>query len=309
MEAKNLILGGGISGLICLHYIKDSVMFEANSTLAKDFLDTSFPKYIHKSDLTMSLCEELGVIPKLKEFKIGILFEEDILDFFDQSMDEEKKSNIYIKYCGKKYKKYVEGKMNGFLNKNHSREYIENKKEIIDRMSEAYKDRIFLDCRANEINLKTKRIRFNGDLFAKIFNAYYENLISTIPISVFMHRASLDGKIRKKTFEVATFHCIDHKLKNYNFVYVVDSKYDFNRIAIDGDFIIFERNESESDFSDCLKFLEEEKIEYGEFSFKKFSFSTCKTLEVPNVRFIGRFSTGNYTQKIDEVINEARQIG
>jgi len=309
MESKNIILGGGISGLICLHYIKDSILFEAAMTLARDFLDTSFPKYIHKSTLTAEFCDEIGIVPKFKKFKVGIFFEGKILDFFDKNIESEIRTDIYIRYCGKKYGKYVEDKMNGFLTHKYSEEYIENKVEIINRIHELYEDRIFLDCRVNTINLKTKRIGLNGDLFPKTFNAYYENLVSTIPIDVFVSRSNLDDKIEKKTFEIASFICHNNSLKEYNFIYVVDKNYDFNRIAIDGDNIIFERNERDKDLTDCPNFLNHMKIEHSALSFEKFSFSVCKTLNIENVKFIGRFSTGNYTQKIDEVIADARQTG
>jgi len=310
MKTNNLILGGGVSGLICLHYIKDSVLFEAGKDLAKDFLNDDFPKYIHNTKLTRELCDEIGVVPKLKKFKVGILFDGGIVDFFDLDMDTLMRIDIYNAYCDKKYGKLVKNKMNGFLTRNYSEEYIDNKKEIISKILDIYRERIYLEYRANEINLDKKQIWFNEDLFMdRVGKIEYENLISTIPINMFMKKARLDYKAKNKTLKLFILKCEKHKLSDYNFIYVADKNYDFHRIVINDDSIIFERNENQETCIDCLRFINENEIEFGDYNFKEFTFPICKAPEIKGVEFVGRFSTGDYSQKLDEVIKDARQIG
>jgi len=308
MKTKNLILGGGISGLICLHYIKHSELYEATKFLAKDFLNDTFPKYIHNNEITRELFKEIGVEPQLKKFKVGILFDGSIIDFFDLDIDVQMRKDIYESYCQKKYGEIVENKMNGFFSRKYSEEYISNKQQLIDKLFSFYKDRIHLERSAFIIDTSKREVQFEKFLCPELEIVEYENLISTIPTQVFLSKSGIEHKYKTKTLELFVTKCAGNTLKDYNFIYVADKNYCFHRVTMNDQMVIFENSEGASDHSSCLKFLKENKIQYEDYSYKKFSFPICKKLEVDNVTFIGRFSTGDYSQKIEEVVEDARQI-
>ena len=315
---NNVILGGGISGLIGLHYIKDSILFEAQDSLAKDFLDNVFPKFIHYNDRTESLFEELDLNVKVERFNVGIYEDGKIYDFFNDGFPEEKRQDVYNKYCLKKYGKIVEGKMNGYLSGNFERNYIENKFDLINKIKDTYSDRIALNHRVDKIDTKNKEVYFNNDLFLKTNDVSYDKLISTIPLNFFSRLA--DAKFTFKDIHLKLASVLiedDNKLESlddWNFIYVTDDYYDFHRIIINKGkgCIIYEFNNDVQDMSQCVEFTKKFYSNVGAYSFREFKFNVLKDnkteIYIPDVYFLGRFSTGNYAVKIEEVVDGARSV-
>jgi hypothetical protein len=313
-----MILGGGISGLIALHYIKDSVLFEASNDIAKDFLDNVFPKFIHYNAKTESLFEELDLKVKIKKFRVGIYENGMIYDFFDDTFKKEKRIEVYNKYCMKKYGKIVEDKMNGYLSGNFERDYIENKFELVDAIKNKYSDRIVFNHRVDKIDLESKTVYFNNDLFSDSFDVKYDKLISTLPVDIFSRVSRSKFTYNFVELKMATvFVGENSKLKyldSWDFIYVTDGQYPFHRIIINkaNNCLIFEFSDMIKDISECVNFAKYFYTEVGAYSFRDFKFAVLKDnkteIYIPDVYFIGRFSTGNYAVKIQEVIDGAKSI-
>ena len=293
----NIILGCGITGLIASQLIKNCIVLERSDIVASDFLDDSFPKFLHNNEIIRELYTALNIQPITKQFKIGI-YESPMCDFYDNDIDKKK---AYEKYCIKKYGKIVEDKMNGFL-ANSVPSYISNKQQLIDTMYKTNQSKIFLHSEIKNIDLTEHSVLTNDKKF------FYDNLISTIPIDIFNKLASAEIKnIKYLTINVVVAF-LSTPILDLDFIYVPDSNYSFHRINCSADRrkIVFEFAKQPS-IEDCQRFLKDSKIE--SIDIKTFSFPiTDEKVTLKNVYFLGRFSEGQYKLKVEDIIDAARQI-
>jgi hypothetical protein len=303
---KKIIIGGGISGLLALHYNKDAVLFEASNSIATDFLNDLFPKYIHCKQNILELYEELKIIPQKEEFKIKVYYKSDEIDFFSNNLTDLQKAIIYEDYCNKKYEKIKENKMNGFVSGNNEKFYIKNKKELIKKLHRENMKRIFLKYKAINIDLKSKLIHFDR---GKTFS--YDTLISTIPIDIFSRLTCSDVNISELNLSLVC--CIlknrRHEFFNRDFIYVPDLNYTFHRINVckEKRMITFELCNDTSCSFDIYAFLHEKNLEYKKIFEIDYKIPYVnQEVKIDGVKFLGRFATGDYEIQVSDILEELR---
>ena len=209
------------------------------------------------------------------------------------------------KNCGKKYGKIEVDKMNGFLSGRREECYIWNKNEIVKKLVEKNYTRIFLNNKVTEINVRKKYIVVNDK------QESYDQLISTLPTHIFGQLASVQCPVEFLNLKCVLVEAeMKSDISQYNFIYVVDEHYRFNRVnvSIDKARYIFEFPTIHTDEGDCYKFCDEFKIKSIDHSLMK-GYSFPKLLSpviIDGVRFVGRFAVGDYTLKTEDVIKEFR---
>lgn len=305
---SKVILGGGISGLIALHYNSDAVLFEAGNSIASDFLEGLFPKYVHCSLNVTNLCKELNVKIKKERFVIQIIYKGKEINFFNNFLSGAEKIEIYNDYCYKKYGEIKQNKMNGFVSGENERYYVRNKDELVKKLYHTNKSKIFLRYKANEIDLKNHVITFEKNRFIE-----YDNLISTIPIDIFYLISNVQAIVEMLQLNLLCCYIKNrrHELLENDFVYVPDSNYTFHRINIHKDkkILIFEFCDDTSCPFDMSSFLGEKKFIVKNTFEKRYLFPCVKNpISIENVKFLGRFATGDYEIKIDNVIEEMEKV-
>jgi hypothetical protein len=303
--SKTIILGGGISGLVALNYTPGAVLYERNKLPAIDLTDDTFPKYIHSNFDTVAFCSDIGVVPKIVPFKIGIYYRRKIHDFFTPVLTQEECYSLYGEYCVKKYGKLEVDKMNGFISGRREECYISNKNEIVEKLFKKNHERIHLDSKVTEINTRKKYIVVNGE------QEGYDNLISTLPIHIFSELSSVQCPVDFMNLKCVLIEAeMKSDISQYNFIYVVDEHYRFSRVnlSLDKQRYVFEFPTTHTDENDCYQFCDEFKVKPTDHSFMKgYSFPRLLSpIVIDYVRFVGRFAVGDYTMKTEDVIKEFR---
>lgn len=309
-KTKKLILGAGISGLFIADSLKECMVVERNSSPALDFLDNTFPKYLHSSEYLNERFKGC----RQKKFKIHIFYNEKFFNFFDPCSLQQ---DIYESYCLKKYGKIVLNKMNGYLSKTYSKYYIEDKKDIVADLFFENIHKLLMHTNIDKIDLKKRIVQchshFDDDIKIK-----YETLINTLPIKVFNDLCGI-----KCEYDQKFFYLLDVDLKKeyifdqFDFCYVADKNYNFHRINYDNDKhrLVFELDKNSFDFTHAFEFLSRFNIGYEDiktYSFYDRNFFVPKDnlheKNLKNVYMIGRFAQSNYQIKVEDVIRDARRM-
>jgi len=301
---NNIILGGGIAGLILNNYIKDSILIEKSEHVARDFSNNVFPKYIHASDAAIKLFTDVGIKPTLKRFKIGIYYDSKIFSFY---RNVKGKRMMYCDYCLKKYGQLKINKMNQYMKKKRITHHITNKQELIDTIYNKNKNRILINENVASIDVIRRTIYTNCNEYK------YKKLISTIPINIFANIAKLNSDIlRYITLNAFIFNVYNIMCK-YDFIYVPDLHYRANRININRDegVVIVEvtGDESKLKTSDVNNFTQMfcGKIINSKFTQYRFPITSLRK-NVKHVRFVGRFAQGNYAIMMGDIVDEAKRL-
>jgi hypothetical protein len=237
-------------------------------------------------------------------FVIKIIYKGGDFDFFENSIPFKQQVLLYGDYCFKKYGKVKSNKMNGFISGNYERYYIRNKKDLVNKLYSTNKKRIFLGKAVTKIDLKNHEIMFqnNGAIS-------YDSLISTIPIDVFNKISGTDIKIDQLKLNLIC--CIvknhNHKFFENNFVYVPDTNYTFHRINVckSRKMLVFELCDDARCSFDVFSFLGSRGLKIQKIDGTSFTFPfVTDDIAIDGVKFLGRFATGDYEVKIDNVIKE-----
>ena len=200
-----------------------------------------------------------------------------------------------------------ENKMNGFISNRHERFYIQNKKDFIYKLYKKNRRRISLKHKAINIDLNSHEIKFeNGK---KII---YDKLISTIPIDVF---SLISGRgINIDEVKANLICCISKSRRHWffenDFYYVPDFNYTFHSINVcrNKKMLIFEFCDDLGCTFDLYSFLGIVKMRIAKIFEKIFTFPIVKEpLKIEGVKFLGRFGTGDYETKVDDVIKEVEK--
>ena len=306
-EYKTIILGGGVSGLIASHFVKDSFLFEATDRVAMDFLDGLFPKYIHCSKIVEDLFSELNLKIHKEMFNIKILYKNVEYDFFNPLLNGAEKNFLYIDYCMKKYGRLKENKMNGFLSGKYERFFIKNKIEFIKKLYKENKKRILLHHKIVEIDLDSHQVHFENK---KVIQ--YDNMITTIPIDVFslISRKFIEVEEMRVNLICCSVKNRRHPFMKNDFAYVPDSNYTFHRVNVcqNKKYLVFELCDDLGCQFDVFSFLGKRKIPASNITERSFMFPVVKDInQIQNVKFLGRFATGDYETKIEDTIKEMQE--
>jgi len=300
---KNIIIGGGITGLVCLEYFSDYSLLESSCELAKDFLDNTLPKYLHFDESIEKFFKKIDFTPVLKEFDISIVLDDREIPFNYEGND---KRDIYELYCMSKYGKVVENKMNGFMNYSPSY-YVENKDELINLLFKRNKDRIFVNCPVRKINEK---------YFYLDDNQYeYNNMISTIHISILRSIKDCERQIEcDKIKSTCIKFVLTESCNKRSFSYIISEKYNFNRVTYYDDIVTFEFPDIydeliEENVNQCITFLQERYLYYiSDNIFRNVFYHSKDSLsKLDDILLIGRYAQLDYSLKINDVIKRLEE--
>jgi len=304
-KKDKIIIGGGITGLVCLEYFKDYCLIEGSRDLATDFLDDSLPKYFHYDESTEKFFKKIGFNPSIGVFDVRILYNDMTFNFGYCGDD---KREIYEKYCIKKYGKVIENKMNGFMTGKRSH-YVKNKKELVDLLYERNKDRIILNSKVNNIS--------KNALSTNFFTANCKSIISTMPYHItlrLLNNKHHDYIVSYVDSYIVKFIIVESQ--DPHFYYVVDDRYKCNRINFHGNVATFEFPVHECDsggkkkIKECVNILREKYLFYcGEptISFNTFEHSTEEIRELNGIKLIGRYAQMDYCLKLNDIIKKLEE--
>jgi len=296
----NIVLGGGISGLIWAHYNPDYfVLTDQIGGQMLNYFDLG-PRYLHyKKQIIDNFLRDLNVPLKLSTIRIGYIDDSGFID----NPDEEFRKKYFMKSRGQNT---LQGFDPSVLNSNIKEFQVCNIdfKDLIDKLYDKIEKRIYMG-KVTHINLNNHIITTDNNLVLK-----YKNLISTIPLNVFAKVANLDIKLQ--AFDMA--YCLlsnnFFNLKDYDYVYDARSSTVFHRMTKCRQGIVCDvlgtkieefKNQilpkyftSSCDLS--IVYLKNSQIISLDKDFE---------LEDKSIRFIGRFGSWNRRWKTETVIEEA----
>jgi len=279
IKNNNLIIGGGITGLIIAFYTGKTIISKnVGGQLSSWSLG---PRFLHNNKHTIDLLKKLNVAFKKKTLNIGF-YDERFVDF---SEDFRQK---YYQKTRKTETKYIKSSMSSGKSKLNILEI--DFKELIDKLVENVtiikKDVKAIDCMAKTLTLDT------GELTA------YNSLIVTIPITTFQELSKIkfgDFKYLPKTF-ILTDSKFD--IKDFDYVYFAGNK-PWHRITKLCDKQIFEfvGNDVDSLIKDELNILDMKHLKTGQILN-----SGIKIKKLEDIEFVGRYAEWNHDRLIHDVI-------
>jgi len=281
---NRIILGGGISGLIC-GVLEPSALILTDTIGGVAKTESIAPFMIHFSEKAMQFLNAIQCPYKLSVCKVGYYYEGKIHDVLPVEFAKE----YYIKSRGRmpepseyEAKKKHEG---DFL-------YLDVRlQELIDCMVgiiEMKRTRIKL-CQIEGISFDRREVRTNKGKFL-----FYNDLISTLPAHIFfsvINRRDIEFLARGKRFEERT--ASEYDIKNYDYVYFPEQKIKELRIT---------KQSSEKYIHEYTwRPLVDEKKEGGIVSYA-YILEPKKIPKVKGVKFVGRYAEWNDELLIHNVI-------
>lgn len=296
----DIVLGGGISGLIWAHYNSDCfILTDQIGGQMLNYFDLG-PRYLHyKQQIIDSFLRDLNVPLKLSTIRIGYIDDSGYI----QNPGEEFRKKYFMKSRG-------QNTLQGFdptvLNSNIKEFQVCNIdfKDLIDKLYDKLEKRIYMG-KVTHINLNNSIITTDNNLILK-----YKNLISTIPLNVFAKVANLDIKLQ--AFDMA--YCLLSNnffdLKKFDYVYDVRSSTVFHRMTKCRHGIVCDVLGTKiEDFKNQVlpKYFTSSNEQAIVYLKNSQIISLEKDFELQNypVKFVGRYSAWNRRWKTETVIEEA----
>jgi len=300
----NVILGGGISGLIYAFYHPDHFILtdKVGGQMVSCF-DLG-PRYLHnKSNLILKFLSDLDIPIKSSTIKVGYISDSGWIENPDLKYRQE----YFMK---SRCQKSLDGFDSSVLNTN-LKEFEVCKvdfKELVLKLYERLEKRIFIG-NIERIDLNKKYVITDWGL-----NLKYTNLVSTIPLNIFASVANLNLDVKLESFDMA--YCLLSKsffdLKEFDFVYNTMKNTSFHRMSSCKQGIVCDVFGSK--IEDFKKEIPKEffimPIEQSIKLIKNSQIISLKKdfeLQDKSVKFIGRYSTWNRRWKTETVIEEAQK--
>jgi len=288
-EKRNIIIGGGISGLLYAYYNPDHVLI---SDKLGGQLKTRFqtgPKYIHCDEYSEKLFNDIGLYLPKRKIKVGYFYNGKLND---TNTDENKK--LYFE------------KTRGENSTPYSSVMTSNKKEyecydvdmniVINHIINLLRNTIYLE-KIDNINIEKKYLSINN------FNIEYDNLISTIPKNVFLFLSKEYELANKYISHPTTFIlkkdmnvCPFNDFEGYDYVYVSEKKYPFHRITKTNEGIVYEYKGD--DIKKTENEIDREVLKVGQL------IQNEEIVEFNDVKFFGRYGKWKHNILINDLIKE-----
>lgn len=298
----NIILGGGIAGLIWAYYHKDHfILTDQVGGQMMSYFDLG-PRYLHdKPEPVRNFLEELNVPIKFSTIKVGYLDDSGWIE----NPGPEFRQKYFMKSRGQDN---LEGFDSTVLNTNIKEFQVcdVDFKDLINKLFEKIGDRIYMG-RASSIDLENKIVKSDTNMVFK-----YSKLVSTIPLSIFARVAGLDIKLQ--SFDMA--YCllpseVTFDLKDFDYVYDARQETVFHRLTKCKQGIVCDVFGSK--VKEYMKQIWEKyyivpKEEQIRLVKGNQIISLDKDFEIlnrPEVKFVGRYGAWQRRWKTETVIEEA----
>lgn len=285
-----VIIGCGIAGLVYCFYHQDHIIL--TDKVGGQFAN-SFPlgaRYLHKNEWTERFLKDLNIPAEVKTIKVGYIKDKQFV-IPDKLFREEyfKKSRGQKDLTG-----FEDAVMNN--NQNSFEAYDIDFKLIVSKLYNLLKEKIKI-VSIKKIFLDERIICYEED--KKEFLTY-DNLISTIPLNIFLSISDFFIDSMTKTIPVTYVKIKQDTVSEFNFCYVLGEVY--HRISYYGDYAVVEL-QGEYKEEDLLKIF---KLNYlNSLVIKDAQVITTDVPEIPNVKFLGRYAQRNKSIKIEDVVKES----
>lgn len=232
-EKTEIIIGGGISGLIWAY-------FNPKAIIITDQIGGQFsskfqlgPKYIHIDEHSIRFFNDLEIRPKVKRIKIGFFYDGKL----HSENTEENRKRYFMKTRGETSEPYRSVMS---ADKTEFDSFDISVDEIIEKIKEKINNKIIFE-KVISIDNHHKKITTQ---FTEI---KYDNIISTIPLNVFLFLNNKPELAKRFKSYPTTFiyqrtneECPFKDFQDYDYVYVSELKYPFHRITKVPNGIVYE---------------------------------------------------------------------
>lgn len=289
MIKNKYILGSGLVGLIASYYTGYRVIGDKKGGQFNSKFSLG-PRYLHDTRYTRKFLDRFGVRYSSRTIKVGYYLSGKISD----TIDDSQRLNYYLKSRGLTLDKLenpnLKPTMSSGKNKFSILEF--NMEELIEKLPGIINDRI------TGINVDRKT------MIGSIDNSYkYDNLICTIPLTTFYRLLGVPSSLKFNSIVFILYSNFKIDLKDYDYLYFIDSNMMLNRAAKCGRNIVAETS---------IRFEEKERWKYSKFGsaidygFIKYGHvignSTTPTFN--GVRFLGRYAEWNHNQRLHNIIEK-----
>ncbi len=290
-QIKEIILGGGISGMLWGYFNPESVIITDKWSNQFSGRFSFGPKYLHVDEYSTRLLEELGADVMSRTVKIGYYYDGKLTDV---NSDENKKR--YFDKTRKSKGVPYESVMSG--NKNTFDSFEVNIDELVFKQ---IKNKVILG-RVIHIDIINKILKVQ--LTENVIEEYqYESLISTLPKNIFLFLCDKE-KIAKKFISHSTTFVLNKDLSNspvkdfdkYDYVYFSEAKYPFHRVTKTDKGYVFEYKGNAAFKNDSE--LDRETLKVGQLVENDIN------VEFEGVKFWGRYATWKHSLLINTLLKE-----
>lgn len=281
---NKIILGGGISGLIC-GVLDPSALILTNTIGGVAKTESIAPFMIHFSEKAMQFLNAIQCPYRLSVCKVGYYYKEKIHDILPVELAKE----YYIKSRGREPE---------------PSEYEEKKKREGDFLYLGVELEELIDCMVGIIEMKRTRIKLcqiEGISFErrevrtdKGKYSFHNDLISTLPAHIFfsvINRRDIEFLARGKRFEERTTS--EYDIKDYDYVYFPEQKIKELRIT--------HQLSGKYTHEYTWRPLVDEKEEGGVVSYA-YILEPKKIPKVKGVEFVGRYAEWDDGLLIHDII-------
>lgn len=284
----NLIIGGGIVGLLAAYYNDDYLLIskDIGGQMSENVLG---PRILEVNEYSKKLLKEFNIKENIKTATIG--YEVDGL--LVSKVKKEDRINYYMKSrCIDNFDDVPSSVMSDGKNKIYY--YDLNWNKLITEIKNKIKDRIiYHDVKKIDISHKILQLDNNDTII-------YSKLISTIPAPLFYKLSNIKNdsfNYINKYFMITTTQVFD--IKNYDYVYFTSNKNSYHRITKlkNNKYCIEYTTNGDADFSLIDKSDECYFIKYGQLV-------SGKVDKFDDIRFLGRFAEWNHHIKVDDVVGK-----
>lgn len=304
---NNYILGGGVAGLISAFYKKDYTIITDKiggwQNLNKFQLG---PRLLEVNYNTTSFMRKIGFGNiDIKQINIGYMYENDFITTFADD-------NFKIKYANKTRELEIGQIHNSILSsgKNKLLVFDIDYDLILKRLEELVSDRIIIK-KIFSIDTDNNYIEFlHKELIEKI---KYDNLINTLPITLFQRLSKLvdleehDFTAFHTTFFKCDYNDYLRKIKNelnLDYFYSIASTH-WHRCNLFKHYVVFEVKGKTDILMDNYSVLDKVTIPFAQMKFSYEDINTTKN----NIQHIGRFAQWNHKIKMEELIKRFEKNG
>jgi len=298
----NVVLGGGISGLIWAYYHPDHfIVTDQVGGQMMSYFDLG-PRYLHnKSEAVFKFLKDLNVPIKLSAIKVGYFDDKGWVE--DPNLDFRHK--YYLKSRGQKT---LEGFDPTVLNTNLKEFQVCNVdfKDLIFKLYDVLSSRIYTGS-VTKIDLKEQLIMTDTNMVLR-----YSKLVSTIPLNIFARLAGLSITLDSVDMAYCLLKESFFDIKDFDYVYVVISDANFHRITRCKQGVVCDVLGKNID-----EFKKQIPIEYFTLLLDQsiklvknsqiISLDKDFELEDTSIKFVGRYGSWHRRWKTETVIEEAQK--
>lgn len=218
-KGNRIILGGGVAGLLQAYFNHDAIII--SDQIGGQF-SSKFqlgPKYLHVDEASKRFFKEMNVEPDIKKIKIGF--------YYDGALHSENTEENRKRYFEKTRSSSSEPYLSAMTaNKTEFDSFDIDVDALIEILRTKINNEIILE-RVTKIDLKNKKI---STISREI---EYSNLISTIPMNVFLFLCGKPNLAKQFQAYPTTFILTDrqHSFQDFDYVYFSEQYFPFHRVT------------------------------------------------------------------------------